>query len=73
MTAQQHHEVQPAIATGIATVADVVETTDPIGPITLPKRTKVGARALALAGGIGLSTLAIAAVSNEVASTWPTI
>jgi len=39
----------------------------------LPKRTMIGARAMALVGTVGLSTFAIAAVSNDVASTWPTI
>ena len=69
MTAQQHTEqhetdIQPARPDG----------SDPLGPITLPKRLKVGARALALVGTVGMSTFALAAVTNETtASTWPTI
>jgi hypothetical protein len=68
MTAQQHTEqhetdVQP----------ELPHTSDPLGPITLPKRVKVGARALALVGTVGMSTFALAAVTNETASTWPTI
>lgn len=66
MTAQ-HHESQPDVQ------STTPDTTDPLGPITLPKRTKIGARALALVGTVGMSTFAIAAVSNDVASTWPTI
>jgi hypothetical protein len=68
MTAQQHEE-QPDIQ------PTTPDTTDPLGPITLPKRTKVGARALALVGTVGMSTFAIAAVSNDMAmaSTWGTI
>jgi len=46
--------------------------TDPLGPITLPARTKVGARAMALVGTVGLSAIALAAVT-DAASTWPTI
>jgi hypothetical protein len=49
------------------------DATDPLGPITLPKRSKVGARAMALVGTLGLSTFAVAAISNDIYSTWPTI
>lgn len=53
MTAQHpHHEIpdlRPAEA----------EQTDPIGPIMLPKRGKVGARALALVGTASMATLAV--------------
>jgi hypothetical protein len=66
MTAQ-HHESDPDVQ------STTPDATDPLGPITLPKRTKVGARAMALVGTVGLSTFAIAAVGNELASTWPTI
>ena len=66
MTAQ-HNESQPD------NQSTTPDATDPLGPITLPKRTKVGARAMALVGTVGLSTFAIAAVGNELASTWPTI
>jgi hypothetical protein len=68
MTAQHHDEHDLPEARTTAT-----DATDPLGPITLPKRTKVGARAMALVGTLGLSTFAIAAVSNDVCSTWPTI
>lgn len=66
MTAQ-HHAAQPDVQ------STTPDTTDPLGPITLPKRTKIGARALALVGTVGMSTFAVAAISNDVASTWPTI
>ena len=67
MTAQDQPESQPDAQ------STAPDATDPLGPITLPKRTKVGARAMALVGTVGLSTFAIAAVGNELASTWPTI
>ncbi|MGY4767250.1 hypothetical protein ACXC9Q_10050 [Kribbella sp. CWNU-51] len=67
MTAQHQPESQPDAQ------STAPDATDPLGPITLPKRTKVGARAMALVGTVGLSTFAIAAVGNELASTWPTI
>ena len=66
MTAQHHedqYDVQPQ--------SDV--TADPIGPITLPKRSKVGARAMALVGTVGLSAFALAVAATDCASTWPTI
>jgi len=65
MTAQ-HEAEQPEVRT-------TSDATDPLGPITLPKRTKVGARAMALVGTVGMSAFAIAAVSNDINSTWPTI
>lgn len=34
------------------------EQTDPIGPVTLPVRTKIGSRALALVGTASLAALA---------------
>ena len=68
MTAHQHDESEP-----ITTATTSADQTDPLGPITLPTPSKVGARALALVGTVGMSTLAIAAISNNVASTWPTI
>ncbi|MGW6279225.1 hypothetical protein [Kribbella sp. NPDC055071] len=48
------------------------EATDPLGPIILPKRTKVGARALALVGTVGLSAVALASVVDGCI-TWTTI
>lgn len=66
MTAQHrnddHTDVQPTTP----------DQTDPLGPITLPTRTKVGARAMALVGTVGLSAFAFATVA-DAASTWPTI
>jgi hypothetical protein len=35
------------------------DQTDPIGPVTLPKRSKVGRRALALVGSTSLAVLAV--------------
>ena len=67
MTAQHQPESQPDAQ------STAPDATDPLGPITLPKRTKIGARALALVGTVGMSTFAVAAISNDVASTWPTI
>ncbi|HEY4571196.1 MAG TPA: hypothetical protein VIH10_17120 [Kribbella sp.] len=73
MTAQ-HHEVQPEVQPGVQPEIPVTtgNLADPLGPITLPKRTKVGARAMALAGTVGLSAFAIAAVADG-SITWPTI
>jgi hypothetical protein len=66
MTAQNHEE-QPDLQ------LQTPDATDPIGPITLPKRAKVGARSMALVGAVGMSTFAVAAVTSEYGSTWPTI
>ncbi|GAB2634616.1 hypothetical protein [Kribbella swartbergensis] len=62
----QHHEGQP----GARPVAD---GPDPLGPITVPTRSKVGARAMALVGTVGLSAFAAAVAASDLASTWPTI
>jgi hypothetical protein len=56
MTVQQHNEVDQAQAQA--------EHTDPIGPISLPKRSKVGARALALVGTASMATLAVHAIMD---------
>jgi hypothetical protein len=45
------------------------EHTDPIGPITLPKRGKVGARALALVGTASVATLAVHAIMDGCITT----
>ncbi|MEU4606563.1 hypothetical protein AB0F43_26525 [Kribbella sp. NPDC023972] len=69
MTAQHHnshHDEQPDVQPQPA-------GTDPIGPITLPKRSKIGARAMALVGTVGLSAFAAAVAADGLASTWPTI
>jgi hypothetical protein len=49
------------------------EGTDPLGPIMLPKRSKIGARAMALVGTVGLSAFAAAVAASDLGSTWPTI
>jgi hypothetical protein len=49
------------------------EGTDPLGPITLPTRSKIGARAMALVGTVGLSAFAAAVAASDLGSTWPTI
>jgi hypothetical protein len=66
MTAQ-HHEEQPDVQ------QPTPDGTDPIGPIMLPKRSKVGSRAMALVGTVGLSTFAAAVAGSVLDSTWPTI
>ena len=63
----QHHEEQADFQ------LQTPGATDPIGPITLPKRAKVGARSMALVGAVGMSTFAAAAVTSEYGSPWPTI
>jgi hypothetical protein len=56
MTAQ-HHEVQhEAPADEQFTAPD---RTDPAGPIAVPKRYRVAARAMALVGIAGMSTMAV--------------
>jgi hypothetical protein len=66
MTAQHDNDGQIDIQ------STTPDKTDPLGPIVLPTRTKVGARAMALVGTVGLSALGLAAVA-DAASTWPTI
>jgi hypothetical protein len=66
MTAQHDNDGQIDIQ------STTPDQTDPLGPIVLPTRTKVGARAMALVGTVGLSALGLAAVA-DAASTWPTI
>lgn len=67
MTAQ-HKEEQPNVQQQPA------DGSDPLGPITLPTRPKIGARAMALVGGtVGLSTFAAAVAAGDFGSTWPTI
>jgi hypothetical protein len=45
---------------------------DPLGPIVVPTRSRIGARALALVGTVSLAALGVAAVA-DTCSTWPTI
>lgn len=66
MTAQ-HNEVQQPDH------VQQSEGTDPLGPITLPTRSKIGARAMALVGTVGLSAFAAAVAASDLGSTWPTI
>jgi hypothetical protein len=61
MTAQQHHDVQHETPADEHCAAP--DRTDPLGPITLPKRYKVGARAAALAGVVGMSAMAAAVMA----------
>jgi hypothetical protein len=71
MTAQ-HHDVQSNIPADPQ--CPEPERTDPLGPITLPKRSKVGVRAMVLAGTVGLSAFAAAAVVAAPDSIpWTTI
>lgn len=57
MTAQhQHDENRPA---------DQSDSTDPIGPITLPKRSRIGSRALALVGTASVAAIAVHAFADH--------
>ncbi|WP_371405543.1 hypothetical protein OHA10_08080 [Kribbella sp. NBC_00662] len=57
MTAQQHHEVQHE------TPADeqfaTPDRTEAVSPITVPKRYRIAARAMALVGVAGASAMAV--------------
>ena len=46
--------------------------TDPLGPVSLPTRLRIGARALALTGVVGLSTMAMAMAADECITTTTT-
>jgi hypothetical protein len=66
MTAQKHdfrtdecHDLTDQAAT----------ETDPLGPVSLPTRIRIGARALALTGVVGLSTIAMAMASPDCITT----
>lgn len=51
-----------------------LEQTDPVGPITLPRRSRVGARAMALVGApAGIAAAGLAVAMAEAPGTWPTI
>ncbi|GAA1596025.1 hypothetical protein GCM10009789_57460 [Kribbella sancticallisti] len=70
MTAQHPHNddrLDPQ-----STGAEPIESTDPIGPIKLPIRSRIGGRALALVGVVGSAAVGIVA-ATEACSTWPTI
>ncbi|TDD49749.1 hypothetical protein E1263_31850 [Kribbella antibiotica] len=62
MTAQNHH-VQNDECRDLADQAPT--ETDPLGPITLPTRLRIGARALALSGVVGLAAAAAAVVGTD--------
>ncbi|HEY0475506.1 MAG TPA: hypothetical protein VGD34_27735 [Kribbella sp.] len=49
------------------------EQTDPIGPITLPTRSRVGARAMALAGTVGMAAFGVAVMTEAAGGPWTTI
>jgi hypothetical protein len=66
MTAQ-HNEEQPDVQ------QHTTDGTDPLGPITLPTRSKIGARAMALVGTVGLTAFAAAVAASDLRSPWPTI
>lgn len=40
------------------------QTPDPIGPVELPRRTRLGARAVALVGSASMATLAVHVIVN---------
>ncbi|WP_328330231.1 hypothetical protein OHA70_08200 [Kribbella sp. NBC_00382] len=52
--------------------AEAGAETDPLGPIVVPARSRIGSRALALVGTVGLTALGLASVLDGP-STWPTI
>jgi hypothetical protein len=54
------------------TEAETGIETDPLGPIVVPTRSRLGARALALVGTVGLTAVGLAALLDGP-STWPTI
>lgn len=60
MTAQQH-DVQHETPADEQYAAP--DRTDQLGPITLPKWHRAGARAMALAGVVGISTMAAAVMT----------
>ena len=70
MTAQhpQNHDHLDPQSTGV----ESAHSTDPIGPIKLPLRSRIGGRAMALVGIVGPAAFGIAAATDG-ASTWPTI
>ena len=66
MTAQNHHAQNDECRDP----ADQAATeTDPLGPINLPTRIRIGARALALTGLVGLSTIAMTMAADGIQTT----
>ncbi len=65
MTAQNHAQNDE-----FRDQADQAATdTDPLGPINLPTRVRIGARALALTGLVGLSTIAMTVADGAQTTT----
>jgi hypothetical protein len=67
MTAQKSHDNRPDPQPSSVELPGA----DPIGPITMPKRSLIGSRAFALVGSA--SVLAVAVMATEECSTWHTI
>lgn len=65
MTAQNMHDNQHDPQ---STAADRPGT-DPIGPVQMPNRSRVGSRALALVGSASALTIALMAVDNCITQT----
>lgn len=61
----QHHDTSDAEPRGL-------DQTDPVGPITLPRRSRIGARAMALVGS-PIAVAGLVAVITEGPGTFPTI
>ncbi|ADB35525.1 hypothetical protein Kfla_6528 [Kribbella flavida DSM 17836] len=66
MTAQHPHDEN------LAQPATDLEGTDPLGPVTLPKRSKIGRRALALVGTTSMAALAVQTLADGC-STFTTV
>jgi hypothetical protein len=58
MTAQ-HNQPEDQL-----TAQPVDEQTDPIGPLTMPKRSRIGARALALVGAASILAVGVIEVTD---------
>jgi hypothetical protein len=65
MTAQNTHDNQ---YDPLSTTADR-HGTDPIGPVQMPNRSRVGSRALALVGSASVLTVALMAVEDCITQT----
>jgi hypothetical protein len=67
MTAQ-HNQPEDQL-----TAQPAAEQTDPIGPITMPKRTLIGARAFALVGAASVLTVGVIEVTDLCGGPFTTI
>jgi hypothetical protein len=65
MTAQNTHDDQPE-------PHHQPEAADPVGPIQIPLRSRLGSRANALVGLVGVAAFGIV-MATDGSSTWPTI